>query len=354
MIKMGLAYQGARLAINATQNAHRNSAQAASAEPTLGYQPPAPAQLPDKVSPELATVKPRRPQAPAQSSKIDIDAVLSWVHSWLDHYAVWPSQDALTAACLWAAHAACRDSQGTLIFNSTPRLMFLSDEPGSGKSHCLGMLRLLAAAKYGLLTEPTSAAIAHIINDEHETAFIDEADVLFGAGKRKAAIRAILNAGYARDAGSVVHMRGQQVEKLDCFGPVALAGLGSTESATGDSLNPLFDRAIVIRMRKATTRVPSIGDDSKKLCAVFARALWASAVQWRGEILEACDEPMPDWLYGRQEEIWRPLFAIARVAGHTWPDAVEHAAKSFTGSRDAVDTASIMAEIEAQASMLLR
>ena len=50
------------------------------------------------------------------------------------HFAVWPSEAALTTATLWAAHAHARDAKKALVFLSTPRLLFSSAEPGAGKS----------------------------------------------------------------------------------------------------------------------------------------------------------------------------------------------------------------------------
>lgn len=64
----------------------------------------------------------------------------------------------------------------------------------------------MCGGRYGLLTEPTAWAIAHILGPEHEAAFIDEADVLFGRGARKESVRAVLNAGYTKD-GVIAHMR---------------------------------------------------------------------------------------------------------------------------------------------------
>lgn len=115
-----------------------------------------------------------------QRQHLDGTAVLGYVRAWLANYARWPSEAALDLATLWAAHACARDSDGVLIWEATPRLMFLSSDPGSGKSRALELVSLLVGTRYGLLTEPTAAALAHILGPQHEAVFLDEADLLFG------------------------------------------------------------------------------------------------------------------------------------------------------------------------------
>jgi len=72
-----------------------------------------------------------------------------------------------------------------MVWGATPRLMMLSSEPGSGKSRVLELLGWLCPATFGLDTEPTAAGRAWTLSAEHATALLDEADILFGRGRRK-------------------------------------------------------------------------------------------------------------------------------------------------------------------------
>ena len=136
---------------------------------------------------------------------VDAQLVLGYVGAMLAEYASFPSEAALDAVTLWAAHAHIRDDDGRLAFRATPRLLLMSSQPGSGKSRVLELLGRLCPYTYGLDTEPTAAGLAHTLDKEHATALIDEADVLFGAGKRKEAVRAVVNSGYTQQWHRAAH-----------------------------------------------------------------------------------------------------------------------------------------------------
>lgn len=71
--------------------------------------------------------------APAQpTAPIDGAALLNEVEQFHRRFNVFPREAAYVAVALWDAHAHLLDA-----FDSTPRLAFLSPEPGSGKSRAL-------------------------------------------------------------------------------------------------------------------------------------------------------------------------------------------------------------------------
>ena len=63
-------------------------------------------------------------------------AALDEALAFIARFCVLPVEHAYTAATLWAAHAWTLDA-----FDSTPRLAFLSPEPGSGKTRALEVIR---------------------------------------------------------------------------------------------------------------------------------------------------------------------------------------------------------------------
>ena len=63
------------------------------------------------------------------TSPIDGAALLDEVEAFHRRFNVFPTEAAFVAVTLWDAHAHLLDA-----FDSTPRLAFLSPEPGSGKS----------------------------------------------------------------------------------------------------------------------------------------------------------------------------------------------------------------------------
>ena len=277
-----------------------------------------------------------RTQASAvrQRPEISGEQVLGYCEALLRRYARLP-QAGLDAAVLWAAHAHMRDAEGVLVWDATPRMMFLSSAPGSGKSRALELLGWLCPNTFGLDTEPTAAGLAWTLSAEHATALVDEADVLFGAGKRKESIRAILNAGAYRH-GTVLRMRGSKGERQRVFGPCAIAGLDVMKTATGESLAPLFSRSIVIRMRKSPEAVPALDAEGRAVAAKIrgALSLWAASV--RDDLAQAKPE-LPEWLMNRPAEIWTPLIAIADAAGGDWPARARAAAEELARYADLED-----------------
>jgi hypothetical protein len=267
-----------------------------------------------------------------REQRFDGAQVLGYARQLLTRYARFPSAASADVATLWAAHAHARDQDGVMVWNATPRLMLLSGEPGSGKSRVLELLGWLCPATFGLDTEPSAAGLAWTLSSEHATALLDEGDILFGRGRRKESIRAILNSGYQRN-GTILRMRGAKGERQHVFGPVALAGLDTMQTATGESLAPLFSRSIVIRMRKSDGAVPALDDECRGAASKIRTALAAWSATVRDELAQARPE-LPDWLMNRPAEIWTPLLAIADAAGSDWPDRVRTACEELARHSD--------------------
>lgn len=260
--------------------------------------------------------------AKTDEPRIPGDQLLDLIRDkWFARYARFPSPAALDAVTLWTAHAHMRDENGVLVFRATPRLYLLSSEPGSGKSRVLELIGMISPACYGLDLEPTSAGLAHSISKEHATILLDEGDVLFGAGARKSAVRAVINGGYTRH-GTVLNGKGAKASRVPVFGALAMAGLDTLEKgANSETLQALMSRGIKIRM----TRAP--GDDqpakiSRQTEAEAAQAktwLEAWAAQVRDDVADAQPD-MPEDITGRPEQIWEALIAVADAAGGEWPE----------------------------------
>lgn len=77
-------------------------------------------------------VRPQSAIARQQLPDIDGAELLDHVRAYVDRFVRFPSGAALDASVLWSAHCHARDGEGTLIWPATPRLMFLSQERGSG------------------------------------------------------------------------------------------------------------------------------------------------------------------------------------------------------------------------------
>ena len=170
-------------------------------------------------------------------------AALDDVRAFIGRFCVLPTEHAYTAVTLWAAHAWSLDA-----FDSTPRLAFLSPEPGSGKTRALEILTLLVPWPMHAVNA-TPAALFRSVADtaSRRTILFDEIDTIFGPkAKEHEELRGLLNAGHRR-SGVAYRCVGegtqQTVVEFPAFAAVALAGLGKLPDT-------ILTRSVVIRMRR--------------------------------------------------------------------------------------------------------
>src|SRR5215213_10564811 len=168
---------------------------------------------------------------------------LDEVEAFLGRFVAYPSEAARIAHTLWIAHTHFMD-----CWESTPRIAFLSPEPGSGKSRALEVTEpLVPRPVHAVNTSP--AYLFRKLSDPAgpPTILYDEIDTVFGpSAKDNEDIRGLLNAGHRRGAttGRCV-MRGNVVtlEELPAYSAVALAGLGWLPDT-------ILSRSVIIRMRR--------------------------------------------------------------------------------------------------------
>lgn len=241
--------------------------------------------------------------------------VLDRVEAFLSRFVAYPSEAARVASVLWAAHTHALDA-----FDHTPRLAYLSPEPGSGKTRALEVLELLTPnAVHAVNATPAYLFRKIADQDNRPTILFDEADTVFGprSAKDNEDLRGVLNAGHARGAiaGRCV-VKGKTVvtEDLPAFAAVALAGLG-------DLPDTVMTRAVVVRMRRRAPdeqiepyRRRVHGAEGEELRDVLAE--WVSSVR---DQLEDAWPDLPPGIVDRAADVWEPLLAVAVAAGGAWP-----------------------------------
>src|SRR6187431_72544 len=171
--------------------------------------------------------------------------LLEDVHTFLGRFVSYPSEEAHTAHTLWVAHTWLMDA-----WDSTPRLAFLSPEPGSGKTRALEASEPLTRNALHMSNVSPAYLFRRISAQAGvPTLLYDEVDTVFGVKQRESAeeIRSLLNAGHRRSGvvGRAVTTKDGAVgtEELPAYAAVALAGLG-------DLPDTIMSRAVVIRMRR--------------------------------------------------------------------------------------------------------
>jgi putative DNA primase/helicase len=188
----------------------------------------------------------------------------------------------------------------------SPRLAVTAPELRCGKSTLIQWLKGVVQRPM-LSVNISAAAVYHVVEDQHPTLLIDEADTFLSFNNE---LRGILNSGHER-GGTVQRWdaRAKSIISYSTYSACAISLIGNLPST-------LQDRSIRIRMRRAkpTEKIVSLrADVSSKLPGRCAR--WA---------LDNCyslaDPTIPEQLFNRVEDNWRPLLAIADVIGGPWPE----------------------------------
>jgi hypothetical protein len=236
--------------------------------------------------------------------------VLDLVEAHLSRFVSYPSPEAKIAHVLWIGHTHRMD-----VWDSTPRIAFLSPEPASGKSRALEVTKSLVPNPVESVSA-TSAYLFRKVGDPEglPTILYDEIDTIFGPRSRDHEdIRAMINAGHRRGAvaGRCV-IRGQAIEteELPAYCAMALAGLGNLPDT-------ILSRSVLIQMRRRSPdeevepyRRRQHEQDGKQIFDVLSD--WSASVSFK-------DPELPEEIQDRNADVWEPLFMVADAAGGQWP-----------------------------------
>ncbi|MFZ4137192.1 DUF3631 domain-containing protein [Streptomyces koyangensis] len=271
-----------------------------------------------------------------QPPPTDGAALLDDVETFIRRFSAFPSEAAYVAVVLWNAHTHLLDS-----FDSTPRLAFLSPEPGSGKTRALETCSTLAPHPMHAVNASPAALFRAVADDNgRPTILFDEIDTVFGPkAKDNEDLRGLLNAGHRRSGVSYrcVGDGGQQtVVAFPSYCAVAMGGLGSLPDT-------ILARSVIIRMRRrartetvepfrARIHEPQGNELRKRL------ATWADVVRPQ---IDGAWPDMPDGITDRPADVWEPLLAVADAAGGHWPERARDACVELVNAVALDDRASI-------------
>ncbi|MFI1223949.1 MULTISPECIES: DUF3631 domain-containing protein [unclassified Streptomyces] len=267
---------------------------------------------------------------------IDGAALLNEVEAFHRRFNAFPTEAAYVAVALWDAHTHLLD-----CFDSTPRLAFLSPEPGSGKTRALEVISTLVPHPMHAVNA-SPAALFRAVADEagRPTILFDEIDTVFGPkAKDNEDLRGLLNAGH-RKSGVSYRCVGdggtQTVVAFPSYCAVALGGLGSMPDT-------ILARSVIIRMRRRA-RNEHVEPFRARIHEPQGHALRDQLTTWAEQVRPRIDGAFPDMPEGitdRPADVWEPLLAVADAAGGTWPDRARQACVDLVTAVNEDDRASL-------------
>ena len=250
---------------------------------------------------------------------VDGAALLDSIKRVFRRYIVLP-KDADIALSLWVLHAWTMDAG-----DISPFMVLVSPTKRCGKTSVLILLFFLTP-KSELAANITASSLFRYIEAVRPTLLIDEADTF---AKDNEELRGILNSGHTRLAASIirnVEVNGEhKPRRFSTWAPKAIA----TIRGLADTLE---DRAVVVTLQRKP-RDASVERLRRRDTEEFKR-LRSQAATWAADNFDSLVEPdpaVPQALNDRAADNWRPLLAIADLAGDTWPEEARRAACTLSG-----------------------
>jgi len=251
--------------------------------------------------------------------------VLSKVHEFLGRFVAYPSEHARLAHTLWIVHTHLIH-----LWENTPRIAFLSPEPASGKTRALETTESLVPRPMEAVNMSPSALFRSVGNSNGlPTILFDEIDTIFGPrAKDNEDIRGLLNAGHRRGAKiyrSVARGQQVQVEAIEAFCPVALAGIGWLPDT-------LMSRSVIVRMRRRH-QGEAIESFRRRIHGKQGERIRDEIDAWVRSLSDQIEWPdLPRGIQDRATDVWEPLIAVADLAGGKWPKLAREAAVALVAA----------------------
>lgn len=255
---------------------------------------------------------------PSQAA-VDGAELLADIKRTFCRYIVLP-KGAEIALSLWVLHVWTMDAG-----DISPFLVLISPTKRCGKTSVLIIL-LYLTPRSELASNISAAAIFRYIEDARPTLLFDEGDSFL---KDNEEMRGILNSGHTRAAAHVIRnieVNGEyKARRFSTWAPKAIAAIRTLADT-------LEDRAIVVQLQRKPPTA-TVARLRKRDSEEFAN-LRSRAARWAADNFSKLTDPdpsIPHALNDRAADNWRPLLAIADLAGGTWPQESRQAALVLSG-----------------------
>jgi putative DNA primase/helicase len=262
---------------------------------------------------------------------VDCSALLADIERTFARYVVLPTGAGIALA-LWTLHGWTMDAG-----DISPFLVLVSPTKRCGKTSALIVLNFLTP-RSELASNISASALFRYVEEVRPTLLIDEADTFI---KDNEEMRGILDSGHTRAAAYVirnVEVNGEhKPRRFSTWAPKAIATIRNLADT-------LEDRSVVLQLQRKS-KAASVARLRRRDNDEFAR-LRSRAARWAADTLSKLTDPEPDIpeaLNDRAADNWRPLLAIADVAGGAWPRRSREAACLLSG--EGHDSTSVNVEL---------
>jgi len=255
--------------------------------------------------------------------------ILDAIAQRFQHYVVMP-QGAADMLALWCAHTHIFK-----VFQISPRVNVSSPTQECGKTTLRDCASLFCARSVPT-DNMTTAVMFRLVSGHSPTILADECDKWLFLSEE---LVGLICSGH-RKSGHVMRCEGDsnELRRFGCYAPVLLAAIGALP-------DQLHSRSIPVRLERAKKEeskactpydAEHVGYENE-LCRKLAR--WIADNRER---IAACKPQLPENIFNRIADNWRPLFAIAKIAGGNWPQRCANALIKLTTREDETDSLRVM------------
>lgn len=219
---------------------------------------------------------------------------------------------------LWSVLAHCHDAA-----EHSPILALQSAVKRCGKTNLLAIVAELVPRSLPT-ANITPAALFRAVEMWHPTLLIDEGDTFL---KDNEDMRGILNSGLTRASAFCIRCDGEDntPRAFSTWCPKLIALIGRLPET-------LQDRAIIVTLQRRLEHEQVVRFDRRHHPAVHKlRRKAARFALDNTPQLAGADPSMPPGLHDRARDCWRPMLAIADIAGGHWSETARRAAIAVSG-----------------------
>jgi hypothetical protein len=254
------------------------------------------------------------------SEPVNINTLLNGIHKHRARYIIIHDEHGAVVTTLWTAFSWVHNDIAT---HSPPLLITSADDEGNAAKTLLCKYLQYQTPRGKVVAELSGASFFHMIDRNHPTLIIDNAENLF---RRKKDLIELLNNSWTRGIPVPRQVHGVTVE-YDVFCPKVIGAIAGSNFLPPNAMGRSIHFGMLPKLPSETIEEFKY-EDSDELFTL--RRKLARFARDNVEALRTANPAMPEGFDNRLRQNWKLLFAIADLAGGSWPKRVRAAAVKLT------------------------
>jgi len=251
---------------------------------------------------------------------VNLNTLLNDIHKHRRRYVIIHDEHGAVATTLWTPMSWVHNE----IATHSPTLLITSaDDEGNAAKTLLCSYLQYQTPRGKMVTDPSGASFFRMIDRNHPTLIIDNAENLF---KRKKVLIDLLAASWTRGVPVTRQEHGVTVE-YDVFCPKIIGAIAGLNFLPPNAMGRAIHFGMLPKLASETVEEFRYADDAELLTLrqKLARFAFDSAERLRNANVE-----LPEGFDNRLRDNWKLMFAIADLAGGSWPKRIRAAAVKLT------------------------